>query len=56
LVGLSGFFGRNFYSGEVGLEVGALEFVGLFGVVALGDEDEAVAGGEVGEGFGDSGE
>src|SRR5580704_16551437 len=41
---------------EVGVKTGAAEFVGLLIGVALGDENEAVTGGEVGEGFGDVGE
>jgi len=33
-----------------------VELVGLLGLIALGDQDEAVAGGEVGEGGGNAGE
>ena len=55
-VGWRVFFGDDFDSGEVGGEAGAGELVCLLGVVAFGHEDEAVAGGEVGEGFGDAGE
>ena len=49
-------FGQDFDGGEVRSKAGAAEFVGLLVVVAFGDEDEAVTGGEVGEGFGDAGE
>jgi hypothetical protein len=49
-------FRWNLDGGEVGLEAGALEFVGLLGVVSLGDEDETVAGGEIGKSLGDAGE
>ena len=50
------FFGDDFDGGEVRGEAGAGQLVGLLGVVALGHEDEAVAGGQLGEGFGDAGE
>ena len=50
------FFGKNFDSDEVGRQAGALELAGLFFGVALGYEDEAVAGGQVGEGGGYVGE
>ena len=49
-------FGQDLDGGEVGGEAGAAELVGLLVGVALGDEDEAVAGGEVGEGIVDVGE
>jgi len=42
--------------GEVWGEPGALELAGLLFEVALSDHDEAVAGGEIGEGGGDVGE
>ena len=45
------FFGDDFDGGEVRGEAGAGELVGLLGVVALGHEDEAVAGGERRRGF-----
>ncbi len=48
--------GQDLDGGEVGAKTGAAELVGLLVGVALGDEDEAVTGGEVGEGFGDVGE
>ena len=44
------FFGEDFDGGEVGCEAGALELACLLFGVSFGDEDEAVAGGEVGEG------
>ena len=56
VVGGRVFFGDDFYGGEVGGEAGAGELVGLLGAVALGHEDEAVARGELGKGFGDAGE
>ena len=43
-VGFAVLFGEDFYGREVGRETGAAEFVGLLGVVSLGDEDEAVTG------------
>ena len=49
-------FGQDLDGGEVGGEAGAVELAGLFFGVSLGDEDEAVAGGEVGESLGDVGE
>ena len=55
-VGLVVFFGENLDGGEVGGEAGALELAGLLFGVSLGDQDEAMAGGEVGEGGGDVGE
>ena len=50
------FFGEDLDCGEVRGQAGALEFVGLLFGVALGDHDEAVAGGEVGESGSDVGE
>ena len=55
-VGRGVFFLDDFNGGEVAGEAGAGELVGLLGVVALGHEDETVAGGQLGEGFGDAGE
>jgi hypothetical protein len=55
-VGFGVLFVEDFDRGEVGGEAGAVELVGLLLLIALGDEDEAVAGGEVGEGGGDVGE
>jgi hypothetical protein len=55
-IGAVVFFGQDLDGGEVGCEAGALELAGLLFGVALGDHDEAVAGGEVGEGGGDVGE
>lgn len=49
-------FGEDLDLGEEVGETGAVELVGLLFHVALGDEDEAVAGGEVGEGEGDGGQ
>ena len=49
-------FRQDFDGGEVRREAGAVEFVALLGVVAFGDQDAAVAAGEVGEGLGDAGE
>jgi len=46
------FFRQDLDGGKMWSETGAVEFVGLFHGVALGDEDEAVAGGKIGEGFG----
>ena len=50
------FFGDDFDGGEVRRKAGAGQLVGLFGLVALGHEDEAVAGGQFGQGFGNAGE
>ena len=50
------FFGQDLDGGEVGCEAGALELAGLLFEVSLGDEDEAVAGGQIGEGRGYVGE
>ena len=55
-VGFGVFFGQDFYGVEVGFEAGAVELVFLLFGVALGDEQDAVASEEVGEGFGDVGE
>jgi len=55
-VGIGVLFGQDFYGGEVGGEAGAAELVLLLVVVALGDHNDAMAGGEVGEGGGDAGE
>jgi hypothetical protein len=49
------FFGQHLDGAEVRSEAGAAELVRLLGVVSLGDEDEAVTGGELGEGFTDAG-
>jgi hypothetical protein len=49
-------FGQDLDRGEVGCEAGALELAGLLFEVSLGDEDEAVAGGEIGQGGGYVGE
>jgi len=50
------FFGQNLDRGEVGCEAGALELAGLLFRVALGDEDEAMAGGQIGKSWGDIGQ
>jgi hypothetical protein len=55
-VGFVVFFGQNLYGGEVWGQAGASEFAGLFFGITLGDHDEAMAGGEIGEGGGDVGE
>ena len=55
-VGVVVLFGKDFDCGEVGCQAGAFELAGLLFGVALGDHDEAVAGGEIGEGGGDVGE
>jgi hypothetical protein len=52
-VGVVVFFVEDLDGSEVGGEARALELVGLLFGVALGDHDQAVAGGEVGEGRGD---
>jgi hypothetical protein len=52
LVGVMIFFVEDFNSGEVRGEARTVEFVGLLLLVSLGDHDEAMAGGEVGEGWG----
>lgn len=54
-VGLGMFFGQDLDGGEVGFEAGAVELVSLLFRIALGDEQDAVAGGEIGEGLGDAG-
>ena len=56
VVGVGVFFGEDLDGGEVAGEAGAAELVLLLVGVALGDEDDAVAGGEFGEGGGDAGE
>lgn len=53
-VGFVVFFGEDFDGAEARGEAGAVELAGLLGGVALGDEDEAVAGGELGEGLVDA--
>ena len=55
-VGGGMFFRQDLDGGEVWRESGTVEFVGLLFGVALSDEDEAVTGGEVGEGGCDVGE
>ena len=49
-------FGEDLDRCEVLGEAGAVELVRLLLLIAFGDEDETVAGGEVGEGRGDAGE
>ncbi len=51
-VGVGVFFGEDLDLGEEVREAGAGELVLLLGLAALGDEDEAMALGEVGEGDG----
>jgi len=55
-IGFVVLFGEDLDGGEVGGEAGALELSGLLFGVSFGDEDEAVAGGEVGESGGYVGE
>lgn len=55
-VGFVVLFGEDFNGGEVASEAGAVEFVGLLLRIALGDEDEAMASGEICQGGGDVGE
>jgi hypothetical protein len=55
-VGLGVLFREDFDRGEVGCQAGAMQLVVLFFGVALGDQDDAMAGREVGEGFGDFGQ
>lgn len=55
-VGVGVFFGEDLDVGEEVGEAGAGEFFALLGFAAFGDENEAVAEGEVGEGGGDGGE
>src|SRR5487761_766772 len=50
-IGCMMFFGKDLDGAEVRGEAGAAELVGLLGVVSLGDENEAMTGGEVGQGF-----
>jgi hypothetical protein len=54
-VGLVMLFGENLYGCEVRGEAGAVEFVCLLFLVALGDHDETVTGGEIGKGGVDAG-
>ena len=55
-VGAFFFLGEDFDCAEVRGEAGAAELVALLGVVALGDEDAAMAFGEGGDGGRDAGE
>ena len=55
-IGGAGLFGEDFHLGEVRGEAGAAELVALLELVALGDEDAAVARGESGERGGNAGE
>jgi hypothetical protein len=55
-VGVVVLFGQHLDGGEVGGEAGAFKLAGLLLEVSLGDEDESVAGGEIGEGWGNVGE
>ena len=54
-VGFVVLLGQDFDSGEMRGQARATEFVGLLIGGAFGDEDEAVAGGEFGESFGNAG-
>jgi hypothetical protein len=53
-VGVGVLFGEDLDGGEVVGQAGAVELVLLLDGVAFGDEDDAVAGGEVGEGVSDA--
>jgi hypothetical protein len=55
-VGSMVFLRENFDSAEVRGEAGAAQLVRLLGVIAFGDQDEAMAGGEVGQGVFNAGE
>ena len=48
-------FGENFNGTEMSGKAGAAKLVGLLGVISLGDQNETVARGKVGQGFGDVG-
>jgi hypothetical protein len=48
------FLGNNFDELEEALQAGTLDFGGLFGGLALGEENQAVALGEIGKRFGDA--
>lgn len=55
-VGFGVFLRQDLNCGEVRCQTGAVELVVLLFGIALGDHDDAVAGREVGEGFGNFGE
>ena len=54
IVGLGIFFADDFDELEKSLQAGALDFGGLLGGLAFGEENQAVALGEIGERFGDA--
>jgi len=54
VVGFGIFFADDFDELEKALQAGALDFCSLLGGLAFGEEDEAVALGEIGERFGDA--
>ena len=45
-IGVGIFLGWDFYAAEISGDAGALEFVGLFSLVAFGHEDELVTRGQ----------
>lgn len=49
-------FGENFDGAEVRGKAGAAEFVGLLSMVSLGDQNETVTGGKLGQSFGNVGQ
>jgi hypothetical protein len=55
-VGFVMLFGEDFDCGEVRGQAGAVKLVGLLLGIAFGDHDEAMAGGEFGEGEGNIGQ
>lgn len=48
-VGVAVLFRENLDGREMRGEAGAVELVGLFGLITFRDEDEAMSGGEVGK-------
>lgn len=54
-VGFVVLLGKDFNCGEMGRKAGSLQFARLFGGIALGDEDKAVASGEIFQCFSDAG-
>ena len=55
-VGVTVLFCKNFDRGEMGSKAGPLKLVSLLVVVSFSDKDQAMSGGEVGEGGLDGGE
>ena len=56
LVGLGVLLVKDLNGGEVAKEAGAVELAGLLDRIALGNEDQPVAGGEIGQSLRDAGE